>query len=94
MFGFCSRHGSSSDTRNNSCSCRTLGSLACFGKMDGDSFGFIIMPDLFIACLCSSCRARCGPVRMLEGEALMKHSCVPGVFSEESVACLREGQSV
>lgn len=27
-------------------------------------------------------------------EALMKHSCVRGVFSEESIACLREGSRV
>lgn len=44
----------SSNTGNNSSSCRTLGSQACFGKMDGDSFGFIITPDLFIACLRSA----------------------------------------
>lgn len=33
----------------------TLKSAACFGKTDGDSLGFIIMPDLFIACLCTAC---------------------------------------
>lgn len=38
--------------------------------------------------------ACCGPVRMLGAEALMKHSCVQGVFSEESTACLSEGSRV
>lgn len=37
-------------------SCREfLRSLTCFGKMDGDSFGFIIMLDLFIAWLHGAC---------------------------------------
>lgn len=38
--------------------------------------------------------AHCGPVRILGAEALMKHSCVQGVLSEESAACLREGRGV
>lgn len=43
-------------------------SLTCFGKMDGDSFGFIIMLDLFIAWMAWRLLALCGPVKMLGGE--------------------------
>lgn len=59
-FGFCSSWGSPSNTGRDSSSCRTLRSMACFAEMDGDSFRFIIKPDLFIACLCSA--APVGPL--------------------------------
>lgn len=36
----------------------------------------------------------CGPTRALGAAAVMKHSCVQGVFSEESAACLSQGSEV
>lgn len=53
-FSLPSSLSTSSNTGDDSTSCRTPRSLSCFGKMDGDSFGFIITPDLFIACLCDA----------------------------------------
>lgn len=38
----CTSNFLSSNACNKPSSCRTRRSLACFGKMDGDSFGFII----------------------------------------------------
>lgn len=93
-FDFASSYSLSSNTGDNSSSHRTPRTPACFVKMDGDSFGFIITSDLFIAFLCSACWPTAAPVRMLGAEALMKHSCVRGVLSEENTACLREGSGV
>lgn len=89
---FSSPFGTSTHTGNVSSSCQTLRSPACFGKMDGDSFGFIIMPDLFIAWLrraCWSTVALCGSWRLRHWWNIP----VSGGYSlRRALACLREGR--